>query len=127
MINTKGDLRASLISAATAVAFYGVGQCFGDPKTLTFGDHVAKSAAHGLVGGVSSEVQGGEFSTGFLSAGATQAMAPAIDELPTEEARITAAAVVGGFAEELGGGELGEQGAALLVSLVIRRALIKRG
>ncbi len=52
-----------------------------------------------------SAASGGRFKEGFLGAAAAQLGAPAIDGLPTVEARVAAAAVVGGTASKLGGGK----------------------
>jgi len=112
-ISSRGDARAILISTATAAAFYGVGSFF---EAHTFGnslaDYALKTAAHGLVGGVSSSVQGGGFSAGFTSAAFTEAVSGDIDSIRSESysglafaARVTASAMAGGYAEELGGGK----------------------
>ncbi|MGH8597001.1 MAG: hypothetical protein ACREXT_10135, partial [Gammaproteobacteria bacterium] len=62
---SRGDLEDSLIAGATAGAFYQVGN-------LNV-NWVEKSLAHGVVGGVSSTVRGGDFVSGFLSAGLVEA------------------------------------------------------
>ena len=101
---SKGDLKAGLISAATAGMFKGVGSLGGAPGSLQ------KIALHGLVGGVSSSLQGGSFKSGFMSAAIAQAFAPGIDNLDRGNAGISvtrtiAAALVGGTVAELGGGK----------------------
>jgi RHS repeat-associated protein len=69
MISSGGDLRAGLMSAMTAMAF---GALHNFP-TETFMGKALKVVAHGAVGGFSSMAQGGDFLSGFMSAGATQA------------------------------------------------------
>ena len=76
----------------------------------SFGDHLARAAAHGAVGGVSAEAQGGKFRHGFLAAGVTSLASPAIGKiggkgLGARTARVAAAAAVGGTASKLGGGK----------------------
>lgn len=71
---------------------------------------VAKILAHGVIGGIMSEMQGGEFGSGFLAGGFTQAFAPMVDGIdpgtigPSLE-RTIVAAVVGGTASVIGGGK----------------------
>ena len=72
--------------------------------------HLAKTLAHGVVGGVRSAASGGKFGQGFLAAGFVQLAAPAIGGIGAEgaagtTARVIAAAVVGGTASRLGGGK----------------------
>uniref|UniRef100_UPI0024A75B2B RHS repeat-associated core domain-containing protein n=1 Tax=Pelagibius sp. Alg239-R121 TaxID=2993448 RepID=UPI0024A75B2B len=112
-----GDLGQALMSAgiavATAAAFHGVGTAFAKVDTSFFtAGHIAKTIAHGAVGGVSSKLRGGKFHTGFLSAAAAQFAAPGIDLIGEGDtspgavaARTAAAAVVGGAVAELGGGK----------------------
>ena len=109
LVASGGDLKTALISAATAGLFYGVGSYYKGVAEasggLSAGQAIAKVAAHGFVGGISSVAQGGKFSQGFLSAGATQALSTPIDNLDRATIRVAAAAVVGGTAAELGGGK----------------------
>ena len=96
--------RSATIAFISAVAFNAVGQAFGKPAFLS-PSHLAKTVAHGTVGGAMSAASGGRFIDGFLGSAAGQLGAPAIDGLPTVEARVAAAAVVGGTASKLGGGK----------------------
>lgn len=116
MVTSGGDLRAGLIGAATAMAFYGVGSAAqGLSKSGVLSAQtlqVAKVVAHGVVGGVSARLNGGKFNQGFLSAGMAQTFAPAVDGIMPGDyglggriSRVAAAAVVGGTASELGGGK----------------------
>ena len=105
-----GDmLKAAAIAYVSAEAFnyIGHGMPLPDDPGLRY---LAKTAAHGVVGGVRSVASGGEFGPGFLSAGFTQAASPAIGTIGAEgsagtPARVIAAAVVGGTASRLGGGK----------------------
>ena len=115
LIMSGGDLKSACIGAFTAALFFGVGTYFeGLAKAgggaLSAPQVAGKVLAHGVVGGVSSKIQGGEFRDGFRSAAFTQAFAPVIDKVPGSNfsagaMRVTAAAIVGGTASELGGGK----------------------
>lgn len=69
----RDSLKAGVISAWTAAAFYGVGQTFAGGG---FAAGVERTIAYGLVGGVSSTVSGGSFRSGFVSAAITTAISP---------------------------------------------------
>lgn len=111
MVTSGGDLRAGLIGAATAMAFYGVGSAAQNlsksgvlsAQTL----QVAKVVAHGMVGGVSSAAQGGNFARGFLSAGVSAALAGDIEKFAhgSNAVGVVASAIVGGTVSEIGGGK----------------------
>lgn len=63
---STGSLKGALTGAFTSVAFLGVGQA-------TIGAHNAiKALAHGVTGGIISDLQGGKFGHGFISAGLTK-------------------------------------------------------
>ena len=69
-----------------------------------------KVLAHGVAGGLMSEMQGGSFRSGFLAAGFTQALSPVISGIDSGTVgpsvqRTIAAAIVGGTASVLGGGK----------------------
>ncbi len=100
-VGSGGDPKAAIVGAATAGAFGAVGG---------IDNAFVKVVAHGAVGGISSELQGGKFVSGFLSAGTVQAFAPGINGLDTGNKgtsffRTAAAAAVGGTASVLGGGK----------------------
>lgn len=101
-IASGGDLQAGVVGAATALAFYGVGNLaqageWGAGQT---------ALAHGGVGGVSNMAMGGSFKDGFLSGGFTSLASPVIGAVPGGAVgRTMAAAVIGGTAAELGGGK----------------------
>ena len=115
-----GNLRGALVGAFSAGAFYGVGSQFEQFKNMTTGLSIAKTAAHGIVGGITSVLSGGKFGHGFASAGITQAFAGSIDEIggkingkassawsntANRIKRIVAAAAVGGTASVVSGGK----------------------
>ncbi|MDC0601904.1 hypothetical protein OAP14_02615 [Aliiglaciecola sp.] len=63
---STGSLKGALTGAFTSMAFLGVGQA-------TMGMHGAvKALAHGVTGGIISDLQGGKFGHGFISAGLTK-------------------------------------------------------
>ncbi len=108
MIASGGDLPTGFIGALTAGAFAGLHGW--QPNGFSLG----KVFAHGMVGGVSTKLQGGKFGAGFLSAGFTQALSqtPFFDKVggdpTTGVGRVknaAAAAVVGGTASVIGGGK----------------------
>lgn len=71
---------------------------------------IGKVVAHGVVGGMMSEMQGGDFRSGFLAAGFTQALSPVIGGIDSGTVgpsvqRTIAAAIVGGTASVIGGGK----------------------
>lgn len=100
-----GDVKSGVIGAVTAGMFKYVGK--------NFNPGIAKVAAHGIAGGVSSVLRDGKFKSGFLSSGFTEFASPLINgvsraaDLSGRIARTLAAAVVGGTASEIGGGKFG--------------------
>ncbi len=85
----------SVFQAANASLFTG----------LSVGQQVAKTLAHGIMGGVMSFLGGGKFGHGFAAAGFTQAFSGTIGNFSTPQGRIAAAGVVGGTASALTGGK----------------------
>ena len=115
-IASGGDLKTALVGGISAGAFFGVGEYFQGlaiangikdnvAPFLTAGQQVAKGIAHGVVGGVTSKLAGGEFKDGFLGAAAAQFGSGIIDRIPSSPGRVLAAAIVGGTASKLGGGK----------------------
>lgn len=64
---------------------------------------VAKIAAHGAAGGTLTELQGGKFGHGFVSAGVTEAFSPAVGSIDNVPAQAVAYAAIGGTASKLAG------------------------
>ena len=105
LIASGGDFKTAVIGGVTGGAFNFVegSELFGGLKDVT----ASRVAAHGVVGGVSSELSGGEFGQGFLSAGFTRLAVDPIDKINFDDstARVVATAVVGGTASKLAGGK----------------------
>ena len=120
---STGSLRGGLIGAFSAAAFFGIGAGFDKLSAahgegfkgflnsgLSAGEFGAKVLAHGITGGVMSELSGGKFGDGFAGAGVAQLFSPAIDQIGGGKAsyaplRIAAAALLGGTASVLSGGK----------------------
>ncbi len=119
-----GSLKAGLWGALSAAVFWGIGTGFsktgiessgGICKAVreSSGASVAKVAAHAAAGGTLNVLQGGKFGHGFLSAGVTEALSPAIGAASSGGgaggvvAGTVASAVVGGTVSELSGGKFG--------------------
>lgn len=110
-----GNLKAGLYSAATAATFFEVGSAVGQAPggEAAFGAkanyYVRKAVVHGIVGGASSDLQGGSFSDGFVGAAAAQAAAPGLNSGFGNRigvaGRVAFAATIGGTASELSGGK----------------------
>ena len=60
-----------------------------------------------MAGGTLNTLQGGKFGHGFVSAGITEAVSPAIANLGNDYAEVVAAAIVGGTTSVLSGGKFG--------------------
>jgi len=63
---STGSLRGALTGAFTSMAFLGIGQA-----TMGMNGGI-KALSHGLAGGIISDLQGGKFGHGFISAGLTK-------------------------------------------------------
>jgi hypothetical protein len=96
-------LRGALIGGVSGGAFYGVGSAGIQSKALA-------SGAHGVVGGLNSVAQGGDFKSGFLSAAVTKFSGSYVDPNGGQAYQIASAAAIGGVASEVGGGSF-ENGA----------------
>ena len=125
-----GSLRAGLWGALSAAVFWGIRTGFSKTRTVgteqslspgtavktireAGGSSLAKVAAHAAAGGTLNTLQGGKFGHGFLSAGVTEALSPAIGAASSGGgaggvvAGTVASAVVGGTVSELSGGKFG--------------------
>ncbi len=101
-----GSLKAGLWGAFAAGVFFGVGSYFQNAEwahdtgmacssSLTTGANIASIAAHAAAGGIVDSLRGGNFGSGVLVSGVTEALSPAIEKLPPIGQPI-AAAIVGG-------------------------------
>jgi RHS repeat-associated protein len=116
----KAGIKAGVISYASGRALQGIG---GDAYWGDAGS-IQNIAANAVVGGITSDLQGGNFGHGFFAAGVASAFKPAINDLGGENSanssiargdvagleiykvhRIIAASVVGGTASVISGGK----------------------
>ncbi len=122
--NGGNILQGALIGAFTGAAASYIGNTdgiFGKARPFD----VARSLAHGVVGGVTNVIRGGKFGIGFLSAGFTKFVSSHIQGVAKGFAKATGysaraaglvgAALVGGTASVIGGGKFanGAQTAAI--------------
>lgn len=107
-----GTVQSALMGAFSGVMFYGVG-------SATAGNPVLNVVAHGVVGGVLSVMNGGSFTSGFLSNALSALVTPYISSkvalIKDNQALqncvgAAAAALIGGVTSVLGGGKF-ENGA----------------
>ena len=105
--STQDVIRAAAISLVTSTMYGGIGQ--GIDPTSSAGSAVGAVFAHGMVGGASAGMQGGDFEKGFL-AGAVGKMATiggkyaGLGDIGNGIVTITAA----GISAELGGGKFAD-------------------
>ncbi len=105
---STGNMQGGVMGAFSAGMFMGIHSAFPAPG-------FDKVLAHAVAGGVMSELQGGDFGSGALSGGFTQAVSwsgvfDGVGDPTTWEGRSAnalAAAVVGGTASVIGGGKFG--------------------
>ena len=93
--------KALLWGGIQAVASAGVGSLFGSVGGI--GREVLRAGVHGLVGGVITQSQGGDFGTGFGISAVGSLVGSGLDGLPGG-VQIGASALVGGVTAELSGG-----------------------
>jgi RHS repeat-associated protein len=121
-----GSLKAGLWGAASAAVFWGIGNHFSNVAAdsalassaetfssfmdtgLSGGQFAAQVAAHAAAGGTLNMLQGGKFGHGFISAGVTKALTPAIESLDDESitglaTAATVSALLGGTASSISG------------------------
>jgi RHS repeat-associated protein len=101
-INT-GTLKGMLIGAFQAGSLYGAGSWVQGLSNAT--EHAAASfISHGLIGGLATELGGGEFSSGFLAAGFGSLASPLTATMDDLSGTV-AASLIGGATAVLGGGK----------------------
>lgn len=99
----RAGLRGAVIGGVIAGATFGVGEFFG--HATTSGNIVPKVVAHGVVQGVSEELNGGDFVHGFLSGAFSAGTTPFVAYIPNLVGRVFTSALIGGTASTLGGGK----------------------
>ncbi|MGI9279710.1 MAG: hypothetical protein ACR2PX_08770 [Endozoicomonas sp.] len=119
---SSGDaLKSGAIAGVAAFAFNAIGAKFnGAEGTWNATGGASHIAAHAMTGGVISELQGGKFGHGFISAGFTKFATSNMNVIQGKSAasvagRTTVAALIGGTASKLTGGKFanGAQTAAM--------------
>ncbi len=110
-LSSGGDLQAAVFSGAAGALTAGIGSQFGNPNFLTSGETLQalqKALAHGFVQGAFQEALGGEFTDGFLGGFAGSLFSPLADAVDRATNSpwlgVLTAAVLGGTAAEIGGG-----------------------
>ena len=109
---SSGSLKGATIGAFSAGVFYGIGQKFdGSPGSWGAEGGPGHFGAHALAGGVISELQGGKFGHGFISAGFTKFATSNITWAANDDTwagvakRTTVASLIGGTTSALTGGK----------------------
>lgn len=111
------SLTGAMNGAASASMFYAVGSGFeklgkmGYESNFGSSGFVAKTAAHGVAGGVGSELSGGSFKQGFIEASVVHALSPVNEQIfgvsrENKFHRIGFAAGVGALAGYASGGNV---------------------
>ncbi|GAA5442267.1 hypothetical protein Misp06_00441 [Microbulbifer sp. NBRC 101763] len=116
-------MKAGLISGASSAAFYGISEAAG----LTGGERIFASA---VVGGIVSELQGGKFGHGFISAGlsawAGQSETFGGGNGPTPEGTI-AAMIIGGTSSVVSGGKFANGAVTAAFQAIVASAASRGG
>ena len=115
---TTGSLQGGLYGAFAAGLFYGIDSGFqqaGWAQDLSTAGVMgsglngigfsARVLASGVAGGVVSDLQGGKFGNGFISAGVTAGVMPKVGGLPYASERMVASAMIGGTISVVAGGK----------------------
>ena len=122
-VGSGGDFKAGVIGALTGAAFHGIGEGFaGKGKIVTnaagkavekfsAGVQALKTVAHGVVGGLASVANGGQFKSGFLAGGFAEGFSDVAGDLAPQTSnainpgQVVIAATIGGAGSVLGGGK----------------------
>ncbi|MBN0989879.1 hypothetical protein [Amphritea pacifica] len=111
LIASGGDLKAGLIGALTggAAGFVGASSAFSTLSSPA-GSVALRAIGHGVVGGISSRLQGGRFVHGFMSSAFTKAVSGKVsrgfgaDKYMKRVTGAITAGIIGGTASRLGSG-----------------------
>ncbi|GAB2563293.1 hypothetical protein GCM10027190_11150 [Spirosoma areae] len=99
-------IKGGVIGGISGAAFYGVGTAFsGEVGSIGTPDSFGSIAAHGVVGGGVSGLEGGNFWTGFASGAITKASSVYGPQTSNLGVNVVRAAVVGGTIAEISGGK----------------------
>ena len=114
----SGSVQGGLYGAFSGVLFAGIGSGFQQAgwaqdlsTTGVMGSGLngigfsARVLASGVAGGVVSDLQGGKFGNGFISAGASSAVSPYVESIGNTPGQVIAAAAVGGTISVIAGGK----------------------
>jgi hypothetical protein len=96
-------LRGAVLGGVSAALFYGVG-------TAGIENQLLAAGAHGVVGGTTAVLQGGEFGTGFAAAAFAKYSGSYVDPDAGATYQVASAAAIGGTVAALSGGSF-ENGA----------------
>ena len=127
----KDALKAGVIQGISAAAFAGIGQASGDVLGMDFGSLPVKVAASGVVGGISSVLQGGKFGHGFASAsigalvGASRGLKLQSGQTWANFGRAAARITIAGSISRATGGKFGNGAAFAAFSVAIEAASLK--
>ena len=125
-VNGGNILKGALFGGISGAAFFGVGEAFkvgGVAAHLgkkTFEGFAARVAAHGLVGGVLSDLQGGKFGHGFATAGIAKGFSLGAENLGANiYEQFATSTISGGTVSTVTGGKFanGAQSAAIAFAL----------
>lgn len=114
-----GTLQGGLLGAFSAAAFYGIGNYLSNQPWATSTQYVwktpqvslttigqtARAIGSGIVGGIVASLGGGNFGNGFVTAGFSAALTPALSGIHNEALQYVGAGLVGGTASVLSGGK----------------------
>ena len=92
----KASFKGSVIGAVSRAMFGKIGDNTAQDPDLFSAKYFGKTVAHGTAGGIQSELSGGNFGDGFVSASIANAVSPGIRDLQGSWSRIAASSVVGG-------------------------------
>ena len=105
----KSGIKSAVISGFTAALTFGVGTAAqGLAQTSQLAAYGFKVVAHGVIQGVSTEAQGGQFEHGFLAGAFSAGISPALDLEVFQNnpsLSVLTEATIGGTASKLGGGK----------------------
>ena len=112
-----GTLKGALTGAVTGAAFGGLG---GYGKAMQWGKE-AFVGTHAMVGGVLSELQGGKFGHGFITAGVMKGVGMGVDANidMNDVSKTVVMAIAGGTVSKLTGGKFGNGAVTSAIQFVV--------